>query len=1123
MKKFKLILLSLIFQQSIINLNNINASENPEITINKKEKENFENIQYIYSFIFQIKDKIESLKKEFDIFQNEIESILKNEKDKNKLISILYNNIPRFINIINKDLKLEIGKNNLSNIPDFESNESKEFLLNIINDINNLINENKDSSNSNENNLIIDSNIELKAEDLLKSSEVMIEVIQILNSLNQKIMSGLTSGKYKEDSILNNIKYKVNNNLKSKNDKDFSKLMFDIISNLQENNSMFQQLMLDLSSININNIKESFYILNKSLIISIYNTTLLKILIENRFSKMPSKNEILKKINNLFGSNLFEKLKNNDLNIEISSTGNIIKKIALSIAEEEQGFKIPTIKKTYRSIFMPINSFFSYDQTGKAIYNVLEYPKVFGSLALGYFMCKEDSKTRRLIFDIVDYFKGGKENFDINKDAKNFVKLRELKYLKDYDSSKYKKEIDIYFKDEDLNKIDNSLNNYKTNHLKCEINDKDIIKNDIENYNKLVENITNNYLENLQKLKDTYGKDYSKDDKYYNELEKLNKKKDNSLNFNLLEEYKKHNNLEKSGSELALKNFKEKYAFGSAVEYISSIAIASSLMYFPSKIESETGFLTATKNLILKFHNYMMDIEDNKMEVINIDDAYCPYTIDSEVFENLEKRGDLDWFYRVIAKIKNPFANMEVDFPRVILIEGPSGSGKTLLSNAFAQTIQNIKKNNGKNDSVRFLTVEPKNFYQSDKAKEGDIFEAITSHIINNKLSADVFILYFDEFHLFFTDSAGNLDHSKLANFLKFFSDLKQKQKYTPGGMFIIASTNKPECVPHEMFDNPDRIAKVIRIDYPKYEERIKLMNNFVKKLGVPSENIDFGYISSLLEGLNMSQGNIIEIIKVAISKSQIQHKTLNTEILYDSVNTVARRIHKDMNGLYDKTSKSVSNYYSAIALTSISHSNNIKNLDTITIYPIKPLINPKDVKKIYERPENIPLEYGKAFYSQKGHSIELFSLDLLINDCLNLLSGKVYCEINNIPLIRQSVKDSNEAYKKAYNFFALKKLNITRSFENNENYNNKFSYNDPEINKIALNFLNICSEQLKGFLTNEEVSKSIKSIENELSENKILNYNQINSIESVKNNINNYKKLIKNIYNKIIEISKTI
>ena len=82
------------------------------------------------------------------------------------------------------------------------------------------------------------------------------------------------------------------------------------------------------------------------------------------------------------------------------------------------------------------------------------------------------------------------------------------------------------------------------------------------------------------------------------------------------------------------KNFKEKYAFGSAVEYISSVAIASSLMYFPSKIESETGFLTATKNLILKFHNYMMDIEDNKkMEVVNIDDAYCPYTIDSEVFD----------------------------------------------------------------------------------------------------------------------------------------------------------------------------------------------------------------------------------------------------------------------------------------------------------------------------------------------------------------------------------------------------------------------------------------------------------------------------------------------------------
>jgi len=476
MKKFKLILLSLIFQQSIINLNNINASEEKTtINENNKEKETFENIQYIYSFVFQIKDKLDELKKEFDLFQNEIESVLKNEKDKNKLISILYNNIPRFINIINKNFKLEIGKNNLNNIPSFESKESEEFLLNIINDINNLINQSKDASNSNENNLINDSNIELKAEDLLKSSEIMIEVIQILNSLNQKIMSGLTSGKYKEDSILNNIKYKVNNNLKSKNDKDFSKLMFDIMSNLQENNSMFQQLMLDLSSININNIKESFSILNQSLMISIYNTTLLKILIENRFSKMPSKNEILNKINNLFGNSLFEKLKNNDLNIEISSTGNIIKKIALSIAEEEQGFKIPTIKKTYRSIFMPINSFFSYDQAGKAIYSVLEYPKVFGSLALGYFMCKEDSKARRLIFDIVDYFKGGKENFDINKDAKSFIEFRKLKSLKDNDYSKYEKEIDSSFKGEDLNKMNNFLDNYKTNHLKCEINDKNII------------------------------------------------------------------------------------------------------------------------------------------------------------------------------------------------------------------------------------------------------------------------------------------------------------------------------------------------------------------------------------------------------------------------------------------------------------------------------------------------------------------------------------------------------------------------------------------------------------------------------------------------------------------------
>jgi SpoVK/Ycf46/Vps4 family AAA+-type ATPase len=459
------------------------------------------------------------------------------------------------------------------------------------------------------------------------------------------------------------------------------------------------------------------------------------------------------------------------------------------------------------------------------------------------------------------------------------------------------------------------------------------------------------------------------------------------------------------------------YKFPRIFKGLISLGVGSMMLYPLSKFNETTGFFSKIRDLINLGHANLISSSDNTDEITDIqgNKKHCEYNLNDKTFDNLRSKGLLDWFDDVLQKIKNPLTSAE-SMSRVISIEGPSGCGKTTLARAFAQSILEIPGASG--NMVSFIQYDPKKLYPKHKDKEEfNIFDAIEAMLESvRNIDGKIIVIYLDEFHLFFTDKTGNIDHSRIADFLKLFADLKQKQKNTPYGIYIVTSTNKPDFLPHEFFDNPDRIATRITINYPTFEERIDLMKTFLKKYGIPFNTINFNYISGIMENENIAQGWIIVMLQLAMSIAKKKHELLNTKHIYESYNTVCRKIINDNGGFSDSYKNYLATYYSAQAAASkILHT--YADFDAITLCAINESLTPKDIKDIYKRPERKDLRFGKIFTRKFNRYLSLSSSEMLIEEVLLLLLGQMYTKSMNIPMIEQASIDAKEINTKVRHF----------------------------------------------------------------------------------------------------------
>jgi hypothetical protein len=945
--------------------------------------------------------------------------------------------------------------------------------------------------------------------ELINSSGAIINIMMSACSLIQKISASLSKGAY-EKSFSISMFYKKNKKEKELKKQQILDKLFEIIKK-------FQTITRIVSSLDCVNDSMAPLVLNEAIKECIKSLSIINILLENSFKDFPSNVEIEKECKKTLGV-VLKKCKQKESMLErIVSLKNIIKELG----KKEEKQSVSLMKYYYRYLYLKMKSPFRGGKVAPAVWNnFLTSPKALIStyFGLSIFCYLKDFKISPLYLsgDIVcslyetiysgtiGMFKGGetlnsKDNVIQNafmmrnsligvREKAGLVKIIADDAVNKCSSDKMfdKKESEEYKENEKYSEMFQNIILTKQQ--------KEILKI-LDHYEKTSFDILKNNDIYSKQYEDAIKKCKTKEEKAKTKKDFINK------NANLLEEDIQKKLIPLMASH-GIKDFINTYSdvrcpeLGNFGKILGSLALSIISIAGIAKIDSESKILPAISSGFTSLHDWMLGKDADlsiKQTNVESDASHSELTIYSPAFKALADRNDLDWFYQVMDRIKNPYSFNDTNFPRAIMIEGPSGSGKTFFTKAFAQTISNLKNEISELKEVMFIEVEPKHLY-IDERNANALFELITQQIDENRFTTNVIILYLDEFHLFFTDRSGHLSSERVANFLKLFSDLKQKQKNTPGGVYMVVSTNKSEFIPYEILENPDRIANVIRIDYPTYFERISIISNYIKKTGNQSDNIDLNYISSILEGLKISQGKLIKIIDLALAKSRMRHKVINTEVMYEAINELGRRILYDKNPIHPRILNSLSLYYAAKAALSINfNSERIQQFDSATLYPVKFKRIPKSLKDMYQKSNNYKLVYGTAFYSNMANNIPLLSLRETVINILKELAGKVYCRVNNVDMATQSIDDLKNAFHNAYVYFsldnydALNEIQGTKVKFSKDGNKKKNLYTNQKVIDVSQRIMNICEIVLEKFFKNIEILDFVFDISNLLKENKIV------------------------------------
>jgi hypothetical protein len=467
---------------------------------------------------------------------------------------------------------------------------------------------------------------------------------------------------------------------------------------------------------------------------------------------------------------------------------------------------------------------------------------------------------------------------------------------------------------------------------------------------------------------------------------------------------------------------------GFGAKLIGDSLVEKGITYYPAKLWNH-------------FHYFMMGEKASKdshevRETIDSDSATGPTSIFDPTFNVLSNQGSLVWFKEMLnfvtLTLKGELYSGGEKITKCIGLFGPSGSGKTAVIKAFSNDIHRMIRENKSDIRVEFLTIDPKHFngiISEGKKIQLDIIAELDSILEGIRVKGGFYIVHLDEFHLFFTKD-GKVSQEKLADLLKFFNDLfvKQKSFKRIGGMYVICSTNKPQFIPHEFFDNGDRIGEVYEIKYPNGEQIISILKEELNHNNVFIDHIDFDYFSPLLEECNLTYGTIIKIANKALNIARIQSRTIDNNILYHAINDVVRKINfssEENNNTYsqkDYNKNSLAKYYSALAAVAINFGtkhNSIYDLDMVTILPLKQNYSPEHIDRLYLKPERPMTKFGEAFYAKKSNN-DSYSKPAIAIEIIKAIAPTVYLDSENIPKINKQ-SELASIYTKLYDFYATK------------------------------------------------------------------------------------------------------
>lgn len=536
--------------------------------------------------------------------------------------------------------------------------------------------------------------------------------------------------------------------------------------------------------------------------------------------------------------------------------------------------------------------------------------------------------------------------------------------------------------------------------------------------------------------------------------------------------------------------------------------------------------------------------DDLLNEIVNYD-ADVKTNLKDSSFDIFRKKGLLNWFDAVINNIENIYKRKNAKVPKeldkIIMINGESGNGKTHLIRSLHFTLKEIAKQYNEDSKIEFYPIEAKHFHGPviDRWKcPIDMLHELEMKLDDIKFTKKIIIIHFDEFHLYFYNEFGSLSQSRIADFLKFFSLVKEKQdEDCAGALFVILTTNKEEFIPYEMYTNPSRINTIITLPNPSYYERIIIMKKFLELKCINIQNINFEYISSLLEEYQLSNGNILYLLKYAIIQSKINKTIINTDLLYQIINEKVRNI---INNEYEKEDcsafqKSLSLFYSSMASVAYYFNNYTFGeylFDAVTIYPIKKEKGSWSNQNLYIKNNFNEIEKrGDIFCINKNSAI--MSKKKLIANIIKNLIGIVFLVADEDQILKEFNIYYDQLYDNLYTYFLLHdgiEVSTIKQKNMNIEYKNKGYIISPQFNNLyAADSINIkinalmpnMKKYILEFLQNSSIKKIINIVNDMLLDKKIITKKNISDnndlIVLFEENIEHFIKLTTSLENLMI------
>lgn len=521
-------------------------------------------------------------------------------------------------------------------------------------------------------------------------------------------------------------------------------------------------------------------------------------------------------------------------------------------------------------------------------------------------------------------------------------------------------------------------------------------------------------------------------------------------------------------------------------------------------------------------HLFLMGEQVKSTQKIQlIDQADFKYSLKDKTFDVWRSQGTLNWFDTVSKAVAKTYVERNTPFPveieRAALVVGDSGSGKTTLINAWlgdlaqiASQIQGLK--------IEFLPIDPKLFgkevVENGKAEKFDIFGELKSYLKSIKFQDEIIVVFIDEAHLFLGTENGTISLVRwvdLLNFLTYLNDEQRKNK-SRGALILLAATNRPDLIPKELIVNPNRLSNVIELHNPSFNDRISILKEYLDNRGMQTSNIDFEYLSGLLEGYNLSNGHVLRIVQQAVVLAKINNTMVTTDLIYKLINQLGRNLIYSVNNLDPYSLEQIANYFSAIAAASLHFKlfDPTLSFDMVTVYPSKRIIDSKDMSQLYVYPESDVTQFGGVFYCKHSYQIDLYSKKRLCVNILKNIVGSVYCELTDTSSPSQAKNNLGDAYEMIYEYFASTRpeyAHVAAQFNLVKKYRRlgsdlapKFSefLSDVGLMKKTVELLKQIEAKIQIFLKNSEVAELIKKIKDLLLEKKMLQVQDLLNHEKI-------------------------